>query len=179
MNYHRLFIPNSLVFVTIVTSKRRNILIDNIKLLRIALKKAVNNYNCKIVAICVLPNHLHMIIKPYEIKDYPNFIKQFKTYFSKNIDINQVDDYTLSKSNIDKKERDVWQRRYFEHTIISQEDLNRHLDYIHYNPVKHKLVNSIKEWIYSSFHKFVQNGYYDIDWCNFDDKNKIFELDYE
>ncbi len=179
MNYHRLFIPNSLIFATIVTSKRRPILIDNIKLLRKALIKAIHNYNCKIISICILSDHIHLILKPYDIKDYPFFIKQFKTYFSKNFDINQLNDYALSKSNIDKKERDIWQRRYFEHTIISQEDLNRHIDYIHFNPIKHKLVNSIKDWKYSSFHKFVKNGYYDINWCNFEDKNKISKLDYE
>jgi len=179
MNYHRLFIPNSLIFATIVTSKRRPILIENIKLLRQALLKAVNNYNCKIIAICILPDHIHLIIKPYEIKDYPYFIKQFKTYFSKKIDISKIDNYNLSKSNIDKKERDIWQRRYFEHTIISEEDLNRHLDYIHFNPMKHGLVSAIKEWEYSSFYRFVKKGFYNIDWCNFDNKNKIFELNYE
>ena len=87
--------------------------------------------------------------------------------------------YKLTKSNINKKERDVWQRRYFEHTIISEEDLYRHFDYIHYNPVKHNLVTSVKNWEYSSFKNFVKNNYYDIDWCNFGDKNKIQELDYE
>ena len=179
MNYRRLFIPNSLIFVTIVTSKRRPILIQNIKLLRESFKRAVINYNCKIIAICVLPEHIHFIINPYEISDYPFFIKQFKTYFSKNIDISKLENYELSKSNISKKERDVWQRRYFEHTIISETDLYKHFDYIHFNPVKHGLVTKVKDWEYSSFYQFVKNNYYSIDWCNFEDKNKIFELNYE
>ena len=179
MNYRRLFIPNSFIFLTIVTSKRRPILINNIKLLRRALKKAVENYNCKIIAICVLPEHIHMIIKPYQINDYPYFVKQFKTYFSTNIDILTLENYELTNSNINKKERDVWQRRYFEHTIVSEDDLCRHFDYIHFNPVKHNLVTSVKNWEYSSFKNFVKNNYYDMDWCNFGDKNKIQELDYE
>ena len=95
MNYRRLYIPNSFVFLTIVTSKRRPILINNIKLLRQALKRAVENYNCKIIAICVLPEHIHMIIKPYQINDYPYFVKQFKTYFSTNIDISTLYKYKL------------------------------------------------------------------------------------
>ena len=103
MNYRRLFIPNSFIFLTIVTSKRRPILINNIKLLRRALRKAVENYNCKIIAICVLPEHIHRIIKPYQINDYPYFVKQFKTYFSTNIDILTLENYELTNSNINKK----------------------------------------------------------------------------
>lgn len=63
-----------------------------------------------------LPDHIHMIIKPYDIKDYPNIIKQIKTYFSKHIDITKLSNYSLSLSNTKKQERDVWQRMYWEHT---------------------------------------------------------------
>ena len=179
MNYRRFFVQNSMVFLTIVTSKRRDILINNIDLLKIALKKAIDNYNCHICAICVLPNHIHMIIQPYDIKDYTKFVKQFKTYFSKNFDIENLEDYQLTKSKIDKKECDIWQRRYYEHTIRNENDLNKHIDYIHYNPYKHGYVKSVKDWKYSSFHKFVKNGFYDINWCNYDDKNNINDLQLE
>ncbi len=179
MNYHRVFIPNSFVFITVVTSKRRKILIDNIKILKNAIQKSIDIYNYKIHAICVLPDHLHMIIKPYEIKDYPNIVKLIKTTFSKKVDKSTIDDYQLTKSNESKKEFDIWQRRYFEHTIISQDDLNKHTDYTHYNPIKHKVVSSLSQWKYSSFNKFVRSGYYDKNWCNFDDKNKINSLDLE
>lgn len=62
--------------------------------------------------------------------------------------------------------------------IITEEDLNKHIDYIHYNPMKHYNV-APKDWKYSSFNKFVQNGYYEQHWCNFEDKYNINELDYE
>lgn len=179
MNYHRVFIPNSYVFITFVTSKRRNILIDNIYLLRAAIKKSIDIYNYEIFAICVLPDHIHMIIKPYEIKDYPNIIKLIKTTFSKKIDKSKIKDYKLSASNISKKEFDILQRRYYEHSIISSEDLNKHTDYIHYNPIKHGHVKLVKDWKYSSFHKFVKNGFYENDWCNFDDVHKISQLNIE
>jgi putative transposase len=65
-----------------------------------------------------------------------------------------------------KKERGVWQRRFWEHMIRDQEDLNRHVDYIHihYNPVKHGLVNSPGEWRHSSFNRFMEKGLYPPDW---------------
>lgn len=179
MNYHRLKIPNSYIFLTIVTSKRRPILIDNIKLLKTSVSRAIFNFNFKIVAICVLPDHAHMIINPYEIKDYPNIVRQIKTYFSKHIDTSKIDGYELTQSNINKQEFDIWQRRYWEHTITTQEDLYRHIDYIHYNPYKHGYVEKISEWKFSSFHQFVEKGYYDKNWCNFEDKYQISNLDFE
>ena len=63
-----------------------------------------------------------------------------------------------------KGEKAVWQRRSWEHTIRDQDDFNRHFDYIHYNPAKHGYVNAPKDWPYSSFHKYVSEGIYDINW---------------
>ena len=83
-----------------------------------------------------------------------------------------------SKSKINKREKGIWQRRFWEHTIRNEQDLNVHLDYIHYNSYKHYKI-SPKDWKYSSFDKFVKNNFYDIDWCNFEDKNKISNLDFE
>ena len=178
MNYRRLFIQNSLVFITIVTAKRRKILIDNINILREAFKKTINSYNYEIYAVCVLPDHFHAIIKPYDIKDYPKIIQQIKRYFSQHIDKNSLKNYSLTQGNIKRKECDIWQHKYWEHTIRDENDLNKHVDYIHYNSMKHYAI-APKDWEYSSFKNFVQNEYYDIDWCNFDDINNIFELNYE
>jgi putative transposase len=69
-----------------------------------------------------------------------------------------------SESRLKKKERSVWQRRFWEHLIRNQEDLNRHIEYIHYNPVKHGLTKAPADWKYSSFHRFVTNGIYDQGW---------------
>ena len=72
----------------------------------------------------------------------------------------------------------TYKRRYYDHIIRNENDLNRHLDYIHYNSIKHYHI-SPKDWKYSSFEKFVNLGFYDDDWCNFGDKNLICELDLE
>ena len=87
-------------------------------------------------------------------------------------------DYYESDSRKSKGEKSIWQRRYFEHTIINEEDLNKHIDYIHYNPMKHYNI-APQDWQYSSFNKFVEDGYYEKDWCNFENKYNINELDYE
>jgi len=60
--------------------------------------------------------------------------------------------------------QEIWQQRLWEHEIRNTEDLNNHLDYLHYNPVKHGYVDKVADWKYSSFHRFVDKGYYDIDW---------------
>lgn len=101
-----------------------------------------------------------------------------KRTFSKKVDINTIVDYKQSNCNIRRKELDIWQRCFGEHTIKNEEDLYRHIDYIHYNPMKHYQITPM-DWKYSTFNNFVKNGYYKTGWCNFEDKYKIADLDYE
>ena len=84
--------------------------------------------------------------------------------------------YNLQEGYKNKREKGIFQRRYYEHTITSQEELNNHIDYIHYNHVKHGYVKRIKDWKYSSFHRFVKNGFYDENWCDF---SNIKDINYE
>ena len=58
----------------------------------------------------------------------------------------------------------IWQRRFWEHVIRDETDLNNHIDYIHYNPVKHSLVKNVADWPWSSFHRYVRMGYYESGW---------------
>lgn len=165
-NYKRLFIQNSYVFLTIVTNYRCPILIDNIEILREAFKNTKMNYDFEIIAGVVLPNHLHTIIEPKDINEYPKIIHSVKYYFSKNTNAGGIviPPYELNKSKINKGEKGIWQRRYFEHTIINEDDLNKHIDYIHYNPVKHGHVKNVKDWNFSSFHRFVKKNLYEENW---------------
>lgn len=170
MNYKRLYIPNSLVFITVVTKNRQNILIDNINHLRNAFKMAKEKYSFDIIAITINHDHFHMIIKPENIENYPQIIGYIKSTFTK---------ISGLKHSINKnRESNIWQRRYWAHTITDEEDLYKHIDYIHYNSMKHYQI-SPKDWAYSSFNKFVENNYYDINWCNFEDKYKIKDLNLE
>lgn len=164
-NYHRLFIQNTYLFLTINTYNRQKILIDNIELLRESFKRAKQTYNYELYASVILPDHMHIIIIPEKIEDYPKIIFAVKYHFSRNIDGGLGNPpYTITKSKIKKKEKGIWQRRYWEHTIRDEEDLYNHLDYIHYNPIKHGYVKSTKDWEYSSFNKFVKMKYYEMDW---------------
>ena len=170
MNYKRLFVPNSMVFITVVTFNRKKILTDNIEYLRQAFRITKEKYKFEIIAIIVNPDHFHMIIKPDNIDEYPKIIGSIKSNFTKISDIKHS-----IKNN---RESDVWQRRYWEHTIINEDDLYKHIDYIHYNSMKHYNI-APKNWEFSSFKKFVENKYYENDWCNFEDKHKISEMDIE
>ncbi len=170
MNYKRIFIPDAIIFITVVTYNRKNILVNNIEYLRNAFKITKTKYKFEIVAIIVNPDHFHMIIKPENINEYPKIIGTIKSNFTK---ISK-----LRHSNNANRESNIWQRRYWEHSIISKEDLYKHIDYIHYNSMKHYNI-APKDWKYSSFKKFVENKYYENDWCNFGDKYNINEMDIE
>jgi putative transposase len=69
-----------------------------------------------------------------------------------------------SRSKIARREKGIWQRRYWEHAIRDDADLSRHIDYIHFNPVKHRLVTRACDWPYSSFHRYVAQGFLPADW---------------
>ena len=74
-----------------------------------------------------------------------------------------------TRSRIKKGERGIWQRRFWEHTLQDEDDFIRHVEYIHYNPVKHGYVSRVKEWSYSSFHRYVSNGSYPLEWASCSD----------
>jgi len=92
--------------------------------------------------------------------DYSSRWRAIKKYFSKTI---PVDEYR-SAVRIKRHERGIWQRRFWEHTIRDESDYIRHIDYIHFNPVKHRIVKSVREWPFSTFHHFVELGLYSHDW---------------
>jgi len=115
----------------------------------------------QIDGIVILPDHLHTLwTLPEGDDDYSLRWRQIKSAFSRRLDEGE----TVSASRSRKRERGVWQRRFWEHTIRDDEDFARHLDYIHYNPVKHGHVKRVADWPYSSFHRHVQQGIYSLEW---------------
>ena len=164
-----------MVFITIVSYNRKQFLLRYINLIKQSLNYAKSKIMFNLVAIAILKDHIYIIIKPKVINEYPNIVKYFKTYFSRHINI---DNSNLSESKKHKKEKGVWQSRYWAHIILDENDLYKHIDYIHYNPMKHYNV-APRDWKFSTFMRFVNNNYYDINWCNLNDINKISELDFE
>jgi putative transposase len=111
----------------------------------------------------VLPDHLHCIwMLPDGDSDFSVRWRLVKSAFTRAKPMSEAK--AVSDSRFRKKERGFWQRRFWEHMIRDEEDLNRHRDYIHYNPVKHGLAATPNEWTHSSFKMFVRQGLYPSDW---------------
>ena len=136
---------------------------DQINLLRAAFRYVRARHPFTVDAIVVLPDHLHAIFSlPEGDADYALRLRLIKTLFSRDLPRGE----RRSASRIAKAEREIWQRRYWEHTLRDDQDYARHVDYIHFNPVKRGHVERVRDWPYSSFHRFVRVGYYPADWTD-------------
>jgi len=161
-NYRRNFIAGGSFFFTVNLADRHSrLLTDHIEHLREAFRYARGRHPFDIAAIVVLPEHLHAIwtLPPGDM-DYATRWRLIKTTFSRGLPKGE----RISQSRHDKGERGVWQRRYWEHTIRDELDFSRHVDYIHFNPVKHGCVRAVGEWPYSSFHLFAERGLCPASW---------------
>ena len=165
MIYRRTKIEGGTYFFTLVTYNRRPFLCqpDNAELLRQALRYTMQRHPMEIDAFVLLPDHLHSIwTLPDEDHDFSMRWRLIKSYFSRYCEHTYPS--VVSRSRQNKQERAFWQRRFWEHMIRDDQDFINHVEYIHYNPVKHGLVAAPKEWQYSSFHRYVQAGLYDEMW---------------
>ena len=171
MKYRRIFEDGYSYFLTLVTHERKSLLVENIDLLRYAVKLSKEKHEYALDAIVILPDHLHMIITPKIATDYPKIITHIKRSFVYGIaqSVKNKSQNSLSTAKYKRGHSGIWQERYYEHTIRDERDFKIRLDYIHFNPVKHQYVNAAKEWEYSSFIKFVKLDEYNINWCDFED----------
>ena len=164
MEYRRSYQPGGSFFFTLVTHRRQHLfsIPENIDRLRNAFRREKEKYPFVVEAIVILPDHLHAIwTLPEGDTQYSVRWSRIKRYFS----IGCVGATSIrSASRCRKRERPVWQRRFWEHTIRDERDWRRHMDYIHYNPVKHGYVRMPGEWPYSSFAWAVRRGWYEPDW---------------
>nr|WP_264774033.1 transposase [Coxiella burnetii] len=156
MQYRRVFIPNGTYFFTVnLLERRRSLLIDHIDQLRLSFSQVKLNHPFKIEAIVILPDHLHMIMTlPENDAKYSQRWNLIKGYFSRSIEKNE----RISMSRKSKRERGIWQRRFWEHLIRNEDVFEKHVNYIHYNPVKHGCVENPMDWQYSSIHYYVTKG---------------------
>jgi|SRR5438874_12268966 len=160
--YRRVKIPGGTFFFTVALADRSaDLLVRHIELLRRTYSSVQNRYSFETVAICVLPDHLHAIwTLPSEDADFPLRWNLIKSGFSRGLSSANY----RSQSKISKREKGIWQRRYWEHAIRDDADLARHINYIHYNPIKHGLVSRVCDWPHSSFHRYVTHGTLPSDW---------------
>ncbi len=123
----------------------------------------MKNHPFSIDAIVILPDHLHCLwTLPETDANFSTRWRLIKSYFSRKCDIQYQGE--ISESRQKKQEKAIWQRRYWEHFIKDEQDFINHVEYIHYNPVRHGYVTAVKDWQYSSFHRYVEKGIYDQDW---------------
>jgi putative transposase len=165
--YRRNDEPGGTYFFTVVTLKRRPILAISpaIDILRQAFIRVQQRHIFTIDAIVVLPDHIHTIwTLPMNDIDFSNRWRMIKSIFSHEYLRAGGQECEPSARRFNKKQRGVWQHRYWEHTVRSDEEFEALCNYIHYNPVKHGYADCPHNWSYSSFPRFVQNGCYDNDW---------------
>jgi putative transposase len=163
MDYRRAWYAGGTYFFTVNLLQRRDnsLLIKHIDILRSVVKKVKNKHPFIIHSWVVLPEHFHCVIElPPDEMNFALRLRLIKSGFSKAIPKTEC----RSDVRIKRGERGVWQRRYWEHLIKNEADYQAHMDYVHINPVKHGLVRDVKDWQYSTFHRWVKLGIYPVDW---------------
>ena len=171
-NYRRMYVSGGTYFFTIVTYQRQPIFtnLENISRLRKAIATVKKEMPFIIIAAVVLPDNLHFIWQlPPGDSAYSKRIGKMKVLFTQSLPEKEKSQQESSISRLKHRESNIWQRRFWEHTIRDEEDLENYLNYIHYNPVKHNLVSCPHLWQYSSFHSWVKNKGLDRNWgcvCN-------------
>jgi putative transposase len=165
--YRRSRLAGGTYFFTVNLNDRRlSLLVDRIDLLRRSVQRVRALMPFHIDAWVVLPEHMHAIwTLPEGDADFPRRWQAIKMAFSKGVE----PDERRSANQFRRGERALWQRRYWEHTIRSDGDYAVHVDYIHFNPVKHGLVSDVAAWPYSSFHRAVAKGWYPPEWAGKED----------
>lgn len=157
-NYRRYYLPHRPVFVTLVTHARQPWLTtnENIAWLRICWQRVKTLHPFRHIAHVILPDHIHWLFEPTGESNFSAIVAAFKRDVT----------WSVKRANVGKglTTNRLWQARFYEHLIRDQEDLNRHLDYIHYNPVKHGLVMRPTDYPYSSLVSWQQRGFYDEQW---------------
>jgi putative transposase len=162
VRYRRNFVPGGTYFFTVTLADRTSsVLVHHVSALRTAFRIARNERPFMIDAIVILPEHLHAIwTLPSGDSDFPGRWRRIKAHFTHRL---------VSAGAPVKRHRNgeyaLWQRRFWEHTIRNELDFERHVDYVHFNPVKHKLVSWARDWPYSSFHLYVKRGVLPADWA--------------
>jgi len=162
VRYRRNFVQGGTYFFTVTLADRTSsALVQHVSALRTAFRIARHERPFTIEAIVILPEHLHTIwTLPSGDSDFSGRWRRIKANFTHRLIATGVP-VTRHRNG----EYALWQRRFWEHTIRNEIDFERHVDYVHFNPVKHLLVSRVREWPYSSFHVYVRRGLLPADWA--------------
>lgn len=179
--YRRYYVAGGSYFFTVVSKHRANFLCDELarEILGQKMRTCQARWPFRVDAIVLLPDHLHAMWSLPEGDDrYSQRWGWIKKEFTKAWLAAGGREQVVSKARRRRGDRGVWQSRFWEHQIDDEDDFERHFDYVHYNPVKHSLVDCPKDWAFSSFHRWVRQGTYPINWaCGLDRPMNFDDLD--
>lgn len=166
-DYRRWFVAGGTYFFTLVTCHRYPFFRDSMArdFLAMAIRRTKTSQPFDLPAIVLLHDHLHYLVTlPQGDSDYPGRMKAIKDCFTSDWLAAGGHEEQVTASQKRRGHRGIWQRRYHEHVIRDESDLERHFDYIHFNPVKHRYVTRVKDWLWSSFHRHMTSGHYSENW---------------
>ena len=163
-NYRRNRVPGGTYFFTVnLRNRRSDLLVAEVDSLRTAVRRTRDRCPFHIDAWVVLPEHMHCLwTLPPGDSDYSGRWRAIKATFSRLVSGR----HPPVSAPLRRNESGIWQRRFWEHTIRDDRDYAAHIDYVHFNPVKHGLVSHASEWTFSSFHRCVSIGLYPIGWAH-------------
>ena len=169
-NIRRIYLPHTAVFLTTVCYQRTPYLQadSNKHLLLAVLREVKNEFRYRMIGYVIMDDHLHCMLLPDQPTDYPRIMQSVKLRFARRL-----------KSRLNPSPKHIWQPRYWDHVIRDDRDLHRHLDYIHFNPVKHAQAPNPHAYPWSSFHIHLQRGHYPADWCVDGPPKTVADMDIE
>jgi putative transposase len=165
--YRRIKQEGGIYFFTLVTYQRQELFASpEVRVLLMDTVDEVKKFHpFEMIAYCVMEDHVHLLWQmPMDDANYSMRIGLIKRRFSRKFVARYGQILPRTESQLKRQEMAIWQRRYWEHMIRDEQDLEQHIAYIHFNPVKHGLVNRVRDWDCSSFHDYVRVGFFDIDW---------------
>lgn len=171
-NFHRYYIPNGIIFITCATQNRFPYLRDDedVQLFFETLRNVQKVHPFRSMASVILPDHFHWLMKPeYGDGNFSTILHSIKRNFTLNYKHNH-------KIN---KPLQLWQTRFWDHVIRNEDDLENHVHYIHWNPVKHDHVKNPEDWRYSTYRHWLKLGYYGPEWGCGGEPSNIASLDFE
>lgn len=161
--YRRADLPGGYYFFTVVTHQRLPFLCEQLArdCLRSAMRRVATDRPFESLALCLLPDHLHAVWQlPQGDADFSSRWKLIKMIFTRLYVRGGGSHGFVGANRKRRREAGLWQRRFWEYQIRNQDDLQKHVDYTNYNPVKHGLVDNVADWPWSTYHRYVKTGWY-------------------
>lgn len=164
MDYRRAFVPGGTYFFTVnLVNRRSRLLVERVDALREVVREIRARHPCKILAWVALPDHIHAVWElPPKDADFATRWALIKAGFSRRITPKE----RIAASRVRKGERGIWQRRFCENLIRDDDDLARHVDYVHINPARHGYAPRASDWPWSSIHRYIRSGTHAPDWAS-------------